>query len=149
MSFGLLFLIAIIAEVASVVVVASWLGGWTLLLLVAGVVMGLTVLSGRGIAIMRDVGTAMRGGGSVTAAIVDGALVALAGVLLIIPGFASDLAALVLLLPPLRAPLAGRLSGGIRSRFRHDDGTPIDGPGTDGVIDVESTERRVDRPRLE
>lgn len=148
MSYGLLFLAAIIAEVASVVIVASWLGGWTLVLLALGVVLGLTVLSGRGIAIMRDVTEAMRGGESVTAAIVDGALVALAGVLLIIPGFASDLAALVLLVRPLRAPLAGRLTGGIRKRFRHDDGSPIDGPG-DGVIDVEATERRVDPPRLE
>lgn len=147
MSYGLLFLIAIIAEVASVVVVASWLGGWTLLLLVASVVMGLTVLSGRGLAIMRDVGVAMRGGGSVTAAIVDGALIALAGVLLIVPGFVSDLAALILLVPPLRGRLAGRATAGIRARFRHADGTPIDGP--DGVIDVEATERRVEQPRLD
>jgi UPF0716 protein FxsA len=48
----------------------------------------------------------------------DGLLIAAAGVLLVIPGVVSDVAGLVLLLPPTRALVRRALMHWVRTRFR-------------------------------
>ena len=90
MRFLVLFALAIAAEVSSLVWAGRWFGGWTYLALVAGVALGMAVLAGRGVAMVQAAIAALGSGQSPTAAIVDGALLAFAGILLIVPGFASD-----------------------------------------------------------
>lgn len=150
MSYALLFFAAVLAEIASLVIVGSVLGWWTLAALAAAMALGFFLLSGRAFTVGREAVAAVAQGQSPAPALVDGVLIAVAGLLLIIPGFASDIVGLALLVPPVRAPLRARAVGWIRARIRHvGGGVPGDG-GADDVIDVEATEIRDDdqRPTL-
>jgi UPF0716 protein FxsA len=138
-SYLLLFFAAVLAEVASIVIVSGALGWWTFALLIAGIALGMAILSGRGVAIVREVVTALRSGHSATAPLVDGALIAVAGLLFIVPGFLSDAAAIALLLPPLRTRARDRIVAWVRVRFRGATGTAQPGFDRD-IIDVESSD---------
>ena len=98
------------------------------------------MLSGRGVAIVRDVAASLRAGVSATAPLVDGALVALAGVLLFVPGFASDAVALALLVPPVRAAARDRLIRKVGAHLRSHGVVTGGAVAADGVIDVDATE---------
>lgn len=154
---GLLVLVAIVAELASVAIVASH-AGWLMalaLLALAGL-LGTSILAGRGVATLGRASAAMQGGRAVAPVVVDGALVAAAGLLLVIPGFVSDAVALLLLLPPTRALVRGRVVAWLRDRLVMAGGMGMgvgdlnDVPGggvpwraddmRDGVIDTTATE---------
>ena len=97
--------------------VAGWLGpGPTLLLLLIGAVAGGAVL--RTAQFVAAVAAAPRSasGEPVLPALLGGALRVIAGILLIVPGFISDLIAAGLLIPPLRRRLIRRLSAGSDGR---------------------------------
>lgn len=64
------------------------------------------------------VAKAMSEGKSPGVAAVDGALVGFAGVLFLVPGFISDVAAVLLLIPPLRGFFARRLIRKFQARSR-------------------------------
>ena len=66
--------------------------------------------------------------------LVDGGLVLLAGALLLTPGFATDVFALVLLFPPTRAPVRQLVLRRLTARATSLRGT--NGSGGPGVIDV-------------
>lgn len=147
MSYGLLFLAAVLAEVASLVIMGSWLGALpTFGLLVVAFVIGTSVLRGRGIATVKGALLASSQGESVAPPLIDGALLALAGLLFVVPGFASDAVAILLVLPPVRGLAARRVTRWLQSRLPR---TQVD--ARDAVIDVESTEVHrpdEDQPRL-
>ncbi len=117
--YSLLVAAALLAELASLVLVGSYVG-WlgTLGLLAGGFVLGMLILTGRGAATIRQVLMSLRHARSPAPALMDGALLALAGVLLITPGFASDLIALALFLPPVRAKVRARAQGWFWARFK-------------------------------
>ncbi|MBK9035842.1 MAG: FxsA family protein [Myxococcales bacterium] len=149
MRYVVLFFAAIAAEIASVVIAADLIGWWTLAALVGAVGLGVVVLTGRGVMIVRDVTAALGAGSSPTPAIVDGALAAVAWVLLITPGFASDAVALALLLPPVRALVRDRLIARVRTGLEANGvvtGGGFGGVGPDGAIDVDGVEVRVEPP---
>ena len=107
---GYVVLAAIIAELASIAIVSDLVGWlWTMAALAGGVVLGMTVLAGRGVSTMGKAGAAMQGGEPVGPVVVDGALIALAGVLFLVPGFVTDAVGLLLLLPPGRFRLVFEL----------------------------------------
>ena len=96
-----------IGEVLSIVLVASWVGAlWTILALVAGAAAGLYLLRTAG----RAAFSTLRAG---EVRIVDldmmqgSARLKVAGILLLVPGFMSDLGAAALLLWPRRPPRPG------------------------------------------
>jgi UPF0716 protein FxsA len=111
-----LFLVYALVELTVVVVLASAIGlAWTLLLLLAAVIVG-GALAGSQLKLqlrrLRSGLTASRGGtppqmaGAATALrgpAADSALVALGSVLVVVPGLVSTVAGLLLLLPPTRA----------------------------------------------
>lgn len=145
---------AFLAELASLVLVGSYVGWlWTFGLLALSVVLGVVVLSGRGAATLRDVVLAVQAGRSPGPALLDGALLAIAGLLLVTPGFASDVLGLALLLPPVRAGARAWLKVKVQARIArvpgaarfmgHSEGEPPEGIE---VIDVSGTEEP-DRPR--
>jgi UPF0716 protein FxsA len=109
-------------ELAGFIVVAAAIGlGWALGLMLAGSLAGLLILrhaGGNHIARMR----AALDQGSFTAlhAESSGGQFLLAGILLLIPGFITDLAALVVLVTPLRR--AARATFGTRTTNVRDDG---------------------------
>lgn len=149
MSYLLLLAAAFLAELASLVLVGSYVGWlWTFGLLALSVVIGVVLLSGRGPATLRDVARSMMEGRSPGPAIVDGALFAIAGILFITPGFASDLIGLALLVPSVRAGIRARSRTWLVARWkvRHPGQEPDDDAGyEDGVIDATAEERRAPR----
>jgi UPF0716 protein FxsA len=91
--------------------VASWLGpGRTLLLLVLGAAAGVAVLRTERFSLLSRLHRGLAAGEPLMPSLIDGALRGAAGVLLIIPGFISDLAAMGLLIPQLRRRMIRRLS---------------------------------------
>ena len=103
MAYALLVLAAFLAEIASIFLLGSYLGaGWTILALAGSIGLGMVILAGRGVLTLTRAAEAMRARQAMAPVMIDGALVAFAGALLITPGFASDVIALGLLLPPLR-----------------------------------------------
>jgi len=107
--------VVVLLELLGILLVGRALGtGWTLLLLLAGAVVGALVLVRGGLGGVRRVAESLRTGRSdgraVGRELADAGLVSLGAVLLLLPGFVSDLAGLLCLLPPTR-PLVRRLLG--------------------------------------
>ncbi len=99
--FGLL--IWSLAEISALVVVGGWIGLAGVLVLVLGTgVAGVMVLRRQGVRLSG----AMRGQAGLREA-GEAGLVALGAVLLILPGILTDLAGLVLMLPPVRQLVMG------------------------------------------
>src|SRR5262245_10404448 len=98
-----LLIAAPIVEIAVMVKVAEWIGVldmFGLLILVS--LVGVIVVKRQGTGAWRRIRADLDAGRVPGASLVDGALILLAGVLLIIPGFVSDAFGALLLLPPVR-----------------------------------------------
>lgn len=92
-----------IMEFIGILVAVDWAGlGWTLLALALGAVAGIAVIRLLGAASLRHVQAALVRQEPPAGPALDGLVALTAGVLLIIPGFLSDLAALGLLVAPVR-----------------------------------------------
>lgn len=114
-----------LTEIALFVVVGGWLGlGLTLLWVLASGMLGVAVIRSAGL----EIGAGLRGMRGQAPEVAGSALVMLAGVLLILPGFFGDLLGLALLLPWLRRWLVRRLP------------RPMPPRGTGEVIDAEVIE---------
>lgn len=136
--FELWLLIRIGAEIGALTTIA--------LLILAGMA-GTALLRWQGVYTLWKVQERLQRGDMAADAVFDGVLLAVAGVLLFIPGFITDGLALLLLLPPLRRWLArklllpyfmrGNFSGGGFGPGGYSQGNTIDGEW-----------RREDDPRL-
>jgi UPF0716 protein FxsA len=99
----LLFIVVPIAELALIIQVGQWIGWWTVLVLLADAVLGSMLLRSQGRAAWRRFNEALAGGRIPHREVVDGVLVIFGGVLLLTPGFLTDIFGLLFLLPPTRA----------------------------------------------
>jgi UPF0716 protein FxsA len=107
MAFVLLYLVI---EIVALVALGSAIGlGWTLLVLLAGSVLGLWLARREGVRAAQALAEALNNRRVPTAELTDGVLVAAAGVLLFVPGLVTDVAGLLLLVPPVRALVRRRL----------------------------------------
>lgn len=96
-------------EITVLILVGQAVGFWGLLgLLLLSAVVGAWALRHEGRRSLTELGRAARSGRPAEAEVADGMYVALAGVLLVVPGILSTVAALVLLVPPVRKALARR-----------------------------------------
>jgi UPF0716 protein FxsA len=103
MMFILFLLVIPVAEIAVFVEVGSRIGGgMTLLLVVASVVFGIWLVRRQGLATATRVQAIIRSGESPALGMLEGFALLAAGVLLMLPGFLTDIAAFMLLIPPLR-----------------------------------------------
>jgi UPF0716 protein FxsA len=134
MPISLLVLALPLAEIALFILVGGWIGLWpTLGLTVASTLAGGWILRTQGLRTAAGLRGAMDRLADPTGPMAHGAMILLAGVLLILPGFLSDTVALALLVPPVRrlilARLAGRVTVRTTSGFRRDPHRPdvIDG----------------------
>ncbi|PXY31575.1 FxsA family protein [Prauserella muralis] len=101
---AVLFLLYVVAEVAAVWAVASLIGFLpTLGLLLLGAFAGSWLARREGGKAARAFMTTARSGRSAHNEVTDGMLVGLGGVLILVPGFVTDVAGLLLLLPPTRS----------------------------------------------
>ncbi|NLG54579.1 MAG: FxsA family protein [Rhodococcus sp.] len=113
--FAVLFLLYVIVEVTALIVVGNLIGvGWTILLILAGMAVGLILIRTQWQSVVRGFRNASQGRGDAGSAVADGALVAIGSVLMLVPGLVTSALALVFLLPPTRRivrPLAVFVGG--------------------------------------
>ena len=148
------FLISLpVLEVASIVEVSRWVGPLaTFLLLAAALTLGLFLVRSQSLAVGRRVMEAVRAGRPPERPLLEGATVMFAGILLMIPGFISDVLAVILLVPALREYLWRLTSAGVRGRSwrwtaANKGETWSRGRSSmEDVIDVEYTEVPPDEP---
>ncbi|MDO1584724.1 FxsA family protein [Rhizobium oryzicola] len=92
-----------LAEIAGFVIVGRAVGVWgTLGLVLLSVLVGSLLLRSQGVAVLRQINDEGRQGRVPAKAIVDGAMMVLGSILLIIPGFLTDILGLLLFVPPVR-----------------------------------------------
>ena len=92
-----------LAEIAVFIAVGSQIGvGWTLLLIVVATIGGIALVRRQSFSTLQSARAEARSGRVPERQIVHGAMIVLAGLLLILPGFITDVFGLLLLLPPVR-----------------------------------------------
>lgn len=109
----LLFLVLIVAPLVELYVVlrvGASIGALnTIALLVAVAVIGGWLVKRQGLAVAGRLRRQLEAGGDPSGEVIHGFLVLAAGVLLVLPGFVSDVIGIALLLPPVRALAARRI----------------------------------------
>lgn len=151
-------------EIPGFVLVSHWIGIFPMLaLVIAGVLIGIFVLQRVGINAVVSLRLALARGEEPGHTLIDAACFALAGFLLTIPGFISDIIALALFLPWTRNYLLRRVAGHFDVRvYGSGPGTsPTPGPRPSGGViegeysvvnsednDPEDNSEETDRPRL-
>lgn len=99
----LIFIVVPIAELALLIQVGEWIGvWWTIGLLIADALLGSWLLRSQGRAAWRRFNQAVTEGRMPHREAVDGVLVIFGGVLLLCPGFITDVFGLLFLFPPTR-----------------------------------------------
>ena len=115
---GLLLLLWPALEILVVIIVAQQIGVLlTLVLLILGWPVGIWAMRSRGRAAMARLARAVAERRAPGREVLDGALVLIGGLLLMIPGFITDVVGVVLLLPLTRIPLRRLLARHSRSRI--------------------------------
>ena len=100
----LLFIAVPILELVVILQVGELLGLWpTVALLVADSILGSVLMRSQGRTAWRRFNAALASGRPPAREVLDGVLVIFGGALLLTPGFATDIAGLLLLVPPTRA----------------------------------------------
>jgi UPF0716 protein FxsA len=147
MAFVLLYLVV---EIVALVALGSAIGlGWTLLVLLAGSVIGMWLARREGVRAAQALAEAVNNRRVPTAEVTDGMLVAAGGVLLFVPGLVTDVAGLLLVLPPTRALVRRRLVRAAEERSPELRTARIraQAPVVDGeVVDGEVVEPEAPRP---
>jgi UPF0716 protein FxsA len=116
-TFALALLLVPVVEIAVAVAVARGIGGGpTVLLVLLGSLAGLWLLRREGLGAIRDL-RSRRPGTLAPAAAADRALKVVAALLLVFPGLLTDVAGLLLLVPPVRVVVAAVLGRRLRRRF--------------------------------
>lgn len=134
-------------EIALFIQVGGWLTLWpTLAIVVATAVVGTWLVRAQGVRVMRDVQRAVDELGDPLAPLAHGALILLAGALLLTPGFLTDAVGLALLVPGIRSAVL-RLIVRHRLHVTVLGAAPRRGPRDDGVIDAEFRDVTHDEPR--
>jgi UPF0716 protein FxsA len=131
------FIVVPIVEIYVIIQVGQVIGPWwTILLLIADSIVGSWLVRHEGRRAWEALTTAIRSGRMPAKELADGALILVGGTLMISPGFVTDVAGMLLILPFTR-PLARRLLTRVVSRrlaeARYDVRRPgAEGPGGDG-----------------
>lgn len=104
-------------EIALFVTIGGWLGLWLTLAIVLGTAFaGVMLMRWRGLRAMADLRGQMKAMGNPLALAADQAVFMLAGVLLVLPGFMTDVMGLLLLIPPVRMALVAVMARRVHVR---------------------------------
>lgn len=105
----LAFVVVPLVEIWAIIQVGQVIGAWwTIALLVADSILGAWLVKREGRRAFRALTTALSSGRMPAGELADGALILIGGTLMLTPGFVTDLAALLLILPFTR-PIARRV----------------------------------------
>ncbi|MGV8954927.1 MAG: FxsA family protein [Cypionkella sp.] len=141
------FLLLPIIEIALFIKVGQTIGLWpTLALVITAALLGGALLRQQGLSVLMQLRGNVAAGKMPAQSIADAALIGVAAVFLVLPGFLSDVVGLSLLVPPIRHWIYKTLAGnftvvsatGFRAQPRTEDGR-IKGPG---VIDLDDEDYR-------
>lgn len=136
-------LVALIAipliEIGLFIEAGGLIGLWpTLALVLLAAIAGLWIIRMQGIQAATRLRASLNGFGDPAEPLGQGALVVLAGVLLLVPGFFTDALALLLLVPPVRRTMLRRLGARVRvAGFAAGRMPPRQQPRRPDVIDGE------------
>lgn len=107
----ILFIIVPLIEIWGILTVGSWIGAWpTLLVIVLTALAGSLLLKQQGLHTLTRARSKLDAGEIPIHEILEGLLLAIAGALLLTPGFFTDIVGLFLLLPPGRSLLIAEIS---------------------------------------
>jgi UPF0716 protein FxsA len=128
----LIFFLTPIVEMYLLIEVGGYIGAWpTIGLVMITAVIGITLLRIQGLSTLtRGVGR-LQGGELPAREMVEGLLLAVAGALLLTPGFVTDGIGFVLLTPPLRGAIAERVLA--RVQVMEATASIYRGPGSPGT----------------
>ncbi|MCU1352441.1 MAG: FxsA cytoplasmic rane protein [Acidimicrobiales bacterium] len=154
---GLLILVVPIAELYVIIQVAHVIGGWqTIAVLIIESFVAAWLLKRQGRGALIKISRAVEEGRVPGKELIDGFLVVMATVLMMTPGFLTDIVGFFLLIPPTRALVRAGLVRRFRSgRHGRLFTMAASGPGggrfvgtfrADGVQDVSGSEPGQDRP---
>jgi len=102
----LLFVAVPIIEIALFIQVGGFIGLWpTLAIVVLTAMIGTALMRTQGIQALNRLQAAVSTGGNPADPMIQGAMILVAGILLLTPGFFTDTAGFLLLLPPFRRAL--------------------------------------------
>jgi UPF0716 protein FxsA len=103
--------LAVLAELAVFILVAGWIGiGWTLLATMATSALGFLLLARQGMRALTDLRDRARTRQPAGRELGDAGLVAVGGLLMVLPGFLGDLIGLLCLLPLTRGLVRGMIA---------------------------------------
>ena len=139
---GLLFILLLavpIVEIALFIEIGGLIGVWpTIGIVIATAIAGATLLRSQGLATLRSARASLADNRFPIDEVFDGLCLAVAGALLLTPGFFTDAVGLLLFVPPVRAALRRRLAAYVAARTEvdiHAAGASADwqaGPVIDG-----------------
>lgn len=138
MPFFLLFVIVPVIEIAVLIKVGSTIGiFWTLLLILSTAVIGVNILRQQGMEVLMRASQKLNEGAIPAQELAEGFLLALAGALLLTPGFVTDACGFALLVPVVRQTLVGSVVRLLKTKV-------VAGAGTDPFAsrDVFGADRR-------
>lgn len=102
----LLFLAVPLIEIAFFVTIGGAIGLWpTLAGVLLTAIVGSVVLRWQGMAVIGEIRSSVGGGMLPARALADAMMIGIAGILLLTPGYFTDLIGLLLLVPPVRSAL--------------------------------------------
>lgn len=109
------FMIVPLVEIAFFVVIGNTIGLWpTLAGVLVTAVAGSLILRWQGLQLLNEIRSSMGQGRLPARALADAMMVAIAGVLLLTPGYFSDLIGILLLIPPVRTLIYRFLASRVR-----------------------------------
>ncbi|WP_299019631.1 FxsA family protein [uncultured Photobacterium sp.] len=110
-----LFIVVPIIEIALFVQLGGFIGLWpTIALVLVTAIVGASLVRSQGIATLMSVQSRLQQGELPAQQIVEGVMLAVAGVLLLTPGFMTDALGMLVLLPAPRAMLAKQLMSRVK-----------------------------------
>lgn len=119
-----LFIAIPLIEIYFLIEVGSVIGAFpTVLAVVFTAVLGVFLIRIQGFSTMLKAQTAMQAGRVPAVEMIEGVMLLIAAILLLVPGFATDSVGFILLIPPVRKYLAGKIiyAGQNRARFGNDE----------------------------
>lgn len=136
-----------LAEIAGFVVVGRALGLWWTLGLVIGTgLLGAFLMRQQGLHLLKKLSEQSQQGQIPASSVIDGAMIVVAGILLLLPGFVTDIIGIALFIPFVRRLLWSAIGKrvvvvgprGSRGGFSHTAGGARENPNTAGkVVDLD------------
>ena len=136
------FVVLPLVELCLVLLLGQYLGiAWTIVFIIGTGLLGTWLARTQGISTYRRIQQELSQGRMPTDSLIDGALILLAGVLLITPGVLTDLVGILLMIPPTRILFRRWLIGWFQRNFKIQTlSSGVPRASGDGVVDSYATE---------